>query len=429
MKDQAQFLFDLKQLISIDSVKTEPSKNAPFGEGVKKALRFFLSLAEKMGFTVINYDDYAGEISYGEGQEVGIIGHLDVVPVGNGWTYPPFSLTEKDGYLIGRGVGDDKGAMLISLYALKELKDSGAPCHKKIRFFVGCDEESGWQDIEYLKTKTTIPEYGFSPDGDFPVGYAEKGFYFVKTFIPPFKNFGAIEGGTVINAVCAFAKVKANIPVDQKLLDKYGLVKKGDYIESVGVSAHGSAPQKGKNAILPLLKLLKECGENVGDFINYLFDNRWNITDMQNEQGFITLSPDLAIPLSDGGTEIDCDLRIPAPFTIEEVGKKLKSAPFKVEIIDHAHPPVMVPKNGTFVKTLVNAYNAYSEEKGEPVSMGGSTFARVFKKGCAFGPEFPGENSHIHEANERVKITSLLKSYEIYKKAIFDLAATKEDFN
>ena len=150
MKDQAQFLYDLKQLISIDSVKTAPSKNAPFGEGVKKALRFFLSLAEKMGFTVINYDDYAGEICYGEGQEIGIIGHLDVVPVGNGWTYPPFSLTEKDGYLIGRGVGDDKGAMLISLYALKELKDSGIFCNKKIRLFVGCDEESGWQDIGLL---------------------------------------------------------------------------------------------------------------------------------------------------------------------------------------------------------------------------------------------------------------------------------------
>ena len=428
MKNEFSFMNDLKTLISYNSVKSVAEDGAPFGKGVRGALDFFLSVAEKMGFNTVNYDGYAGEVYYGQGEEVGIIGHLDVVPIGDGWTVDPFALTEKDGYLYGRGIADDKGAMLLSLYALKELKDAGVPCNKKFRLFVGCDEESGWQDVEYLKTKTAIPEYGFSPDGDFPVGYAEKGFYFVKTVIPPFKNFGAITGGTVINAVCAFAKVKVKGDFDRNLLKKYSLTEKDGFIESIGVAAHGSQPQKGKNAILPLLEFLRETGEDVGDYIDYLFKNKWGVTDMQNEQGYITFSPDLAKE-TPFGTEISCDMRIPAPFTVEDAAKRLNSAPFKVEIIDHAHPPVMVAKDGAFVNTLLSAYNAFAESKGTPVSMGGSTFARVFKKGCAFGPEFPNSDFHIHEADERIEKALFFKCYEVYKKAIFDLAALKAPLN
>ena len=186
MKNSDGFIKNLGELIAIESVEGEAEQGAPFGKNVKRALTWFLNLAESFGFKTVNYDNYAGEIVYSDGQEIGIIGHLDVVPAGTGWNFPPFTLTEKDGYLIGRGVGDDKGAMLMTLYALKELKDSGAPCYKKFRFFIGCNEETRWQDVAYLKTKTTLPEYGFSPDGNFPVSYAEKGFYYVNINLPPF---------------------------------------------------------------------------------------------------------------------------------------------------------------------------------------------------------------------------------------------------
>lgn len=430
MTDKNKFLEDLKTLISINSVKCseDADAGAPFGKGVRKALDYFLSVAERFGFDTVNYDGYIGEVSYGAGQEIGIIGHLDVVPIGDGWTVSPFALTEKDGAYYGRGITDDKSAMLLSLYALNEIKNSGVPFKKKIRLFVGCDEETGWQDVEYLKTKTSVPEYGFSPDGNFPVVYAEKGFYFVKTTIPPFKNFGGITGGTVVNAVCAFAKVKIKGDFDRSLLKKYSLTEKDGYVESVGIAAHGSKPQCGKNALLPLLEFLLDAGEDVGDYIDYLFKNAWGLTDMHNEQGYITFSPDLASERADG-TEIVCDIRIPAPFTVEDAKKKLYTAPFKVSVVDHHHPPVMVQKDGLFVNTLLNAYNEFSEEKGAPVSMGGSTFARVFKKGCAFGPEFPYAPLNMHESDEKMDISLLFKCYDIYKKAILDLVSIDGELN
>ncbi|MBP5467170.1 MAG: M20/M25/M40 family metallo-hydrolase, partial [Clostridia bacterium] len=199
-------------------------------------------------------------------------------------------------------------------------------------------------------------------------------------------------------------------------------------VVSRGVAAHGSQPQLGKNALLPLLKFLKDSGEDVANVIDYLFKDKWGISKMHNEQGYITFSPNLAKPLSNGGTQILCDCRIPAPFTLRTLNEKLSVAPLDITVIDHDHPPVYTDKNGKFVQTLLNAYNAITGENQTPVSMGGSTFARVFKNGCAFGPEFLNENYHLHEADERVKKDLFINSYEIYKKAIFDLAAVKEDF-
>ena len=428
MRNYDAFIKDLSELIAIESTEGKRETGAPFGKGAKTALVRFLQKAESFGFKTVNYDNYAGEITYGEGQEIGIIGHLDVVPAGKEWSYPPFRLTENNGYLIGRGVSDDKGAMLALLYCLKELKDSGAPCNKKFRFFVGTNEESGWQDVAYLKTKTAIPEYGFSPDGNFPVSYAEKGFYFVRIKLPPFKRFGGITGGTVINAVCAEARVKPRFTPDKNQLERYELEFDGTHIISRGVAAHGSKPHLGKNALFPLMEFIRDCGEDADDAVNYLFKDAWRICVMENEQGFVTFSPDLAEETSDGGTLISCDMRIPAPFTVETVKENMRGCPLDIEITDHDHPPVMIEKDGKFVQTLLTAYNAFADKKGAPVSMGGSTFARVFKKGCAFGPEFPQEDCHIHEADERVSEKALLKAYDIYKKAIFDLAAIKETF-
>ena len=170
-----QYVKDLATLISFRSVLEPATKQAPFGEQTAKALEFCLQLGKDFGFETINYDNYAGEIIFGEGEEFGIIGHLDVVPEGIGWNTPPYTLTKIDNIYSGRGIDDDKGPLLACLYALKTLKDKGIKPNKKFRLILGCNEETGWKDIDYLKTKTQWPKIGFSPDGAFSVSCAEKG--------------------------------------------------------------------------------------------------------------------------------------------------------------------------------------------------------------------------------------------------------------
>ena len=421
MKDYSSFISDLKSIIAVKSTAGEKKDGAPFGEEPRRVLDLFLSVAEKMGFKTINYDGYAGEVIFGSGEEIGIIGHLDVVPEGDGWNTPPYSLTEKDGFLIGRGVMDDKGPTLLCLYALKELKDSGIVPKKKFRLIVGTNEETGWRDIEHLNKKTSLPEYCFSPDGDFPVVYAEKGMAEVIFSLPKLKNFSGLKGGTVVNAVCATAEILPKDKPSPEILDKYGLSFDGEKIISVGKSAHGSRPEDGKNALSPLLSFLADCGENVQNVIDCIFNDKYGVFKTENEQGKITLSAGV-VSENENGITLTSDLRVPAPFTfktatdiIDEFG-----IPYKLKI---RHEPHFLNKDDGFVKTLLSSYKkATGDENARAISQSGCTFARAFKKGCAFGPELPDSESTIHAPNERISKKDLLTTYEIYKSTIFDLS-------
>ncbi len=116
---------DIATLVNIKSVSTKSDDpNAPFGEGCHKVLDKAFELCEGMGFATKNYDYYAGSAVYGNAEkEIAMLGHLDVVPEGEGWSHNPYDMIEKDGYIYGRGVSDDKGPTVLGLYALKALKE------------------------------------------------------------------------------------------------------------------------------------------------------------------------------------------------------------------------------------------------------------------------------------------------------------------
>ena len=136
-------------LINIPSVSIETQNpDMPFGEGAKKTLDYALDLGNRLGFRTKNIDNYCGYIEFGEGENLlGIIGHLDVVPSGDGWDTPPFSSTIKDNIKI----------------------------NSRVRLILGINEEKDWKCIKHYKEKEELPTIGFSPDADFPCIYAEKG--------------------------------------------------------------------------------------------------------------------------------------------------------------------------------------------------------------------------------------------------------------
>src|SRR5699024_11049830 len=91
--------------------------------------------------TMMDPEGYYGYAEIGEGEELfGVLGHVDVVPVGdlNNWDSDPFELTEKDGKLYGRGTTDDKGPLLASMYALKAILDEGYKLNQRVRFSYMC---------------------------------------------------------------------------------------------------------------------------------------------------------------------------------------------------------------------------------------------------------------------------------------------------
>jgi succinyl-diaminopimelate desuccinylase len=362
--------------------------------------------AESLGFETKNYDGYVGEVVFGNGNDrdgLAVLCHLDVVPEGDLslWSVPPYSAVEKDGYLYGRGVVDDKGAAVLCLFALKELKDEGFVPSKKIKLILGLDEESGWGCIDHYNKVAVMPKLGFSPDGDFPVIYAEKGIYHVKYFFPTTSRVINVFGGDRINVVC----------------DKVSLTLDGKSYSFSGVSAHGSTPEKGDNAIKKALKflVLENCFSEE-DYEN-LFSGRL-FEKFIDESGILTFSPNVIRSVK-GGVEISVDIRYPVHYSLEEVDKTLKKIG-EYEVIEHKSP-LYADKNGMLVQTLKAVYDKHTKSDGVLQTTGGGTYARALENGVAFGPALSDEVC-CHVPNERIKIEDLKTCYFIYKDAIKELS-------
>ena len=181
---RAAMVEDIRALVRVDSVKGEAYPGAPFGSGPAAALDTALALARREGFSARNVDGYVGVVDLNDAPtELGILAHLDVMPQGTGWTYPPFDVTEHEGKLYGRGTADDKGPAVAALYAMMAVKAIRPELHKNVRLILGTDEESGSADIAYYFAREAPPPHVFSPDGDFPVINIEKG-----RFAPVFRG-------------------------------------------------------------------------------------------------------------------------------------------------------------------------------------------------------------------------------------------------
>ena len=203
-KHSDELVAALQDMIRIKSVRGEAREGMPFGEGPCKALKKQLEIAEKLGFKVTNVDNYYGYAEYGEGEDyVCALGHLDVVPEGDGWAHEPYAAEIADGKIWGRGTVDDKGPINAALFGVYALKEAGFKPSRKIRVIFGCDEEVGCEDMDHYNEFEKQPLYGFTPDADFPAIFAEKGIlHFILS--TPFDTTGdirTIRGGIVVNAV------------------------------------------------------------------------------------------------------------------------------------------------------------------------------------------------------------------------------------
>ena len=191
----------IKKMVQIDSTETKAQPDASFGLGVRKALDAALALSKELGFETTDVDHYMGYAQYGQGDGyIGVVGHLDVVPAGTGWKEPPFSGYEKDGVIYSRGVLDNKGPILACLYALYALKELGFSPARSARILFGCDEETGFKDLEYYLTKEEPPSMGFTPDCKYPVVYAERGRMMVEICPASMEGFLTLMNEYVLNA-------------------------------------------------------------------------------------------------------------------------------------------------------------------------------------------------------------------------------------
>ncbi|MBS3990507.1 MAG: Sapep family Mn(2+)-dependent dipeptidase, partial [Erysipelothrix sp.] len=221
---ESEMVQDLTDLIAFPSLTDETTitKEAPFGQPLKETLDWFLNRCESQGFEVDNVDGYAGVASYGtQSSSIGLLGHLDVVPVGEGWTKDPFKAVIENGVIFGRGTGDDKGPTIAALYAMRILKDLNIPLKHQLQLIVGVDEETGMRCMDYFTKHRTIPDFGFVPDAYFPLIYGEKGIanIVLRSHTPTIIQ--SFHAGERPNIVIGKAKLVVNTSHNQQALEWY----------------------------------------------------------------------------------------------------------------------------------------------------------------------------------------------------------------
>lgn len=432
MKKREMFLKDLEELISFPSVKEEGQRGAPFGAAIQGALEKALQQAKRMGFeTYLDPEGYYGYAQLGQGEDYfGVLGHLDVVPVGDRdkWKFDPFSLKVEDGYLYGRGVSDDKGPTLLAIYALKELLDEGARLKMPVRFIFGTDEESSWSCMESYTKKEQHPLMGFTPDSGFPLVYAEKGLLNLKFTGPG----GPLELrlGEALNVVPDRAGYSYSRELEEELKDLgANLEVLGDRLEVVGKNSHASRVEDGINAISLLLRGLNSLKSTPATrFVSErLFEGEHGEKLLKVNEDKISGKASLNLGRVDLGEEkevIEVDMRYPVSFNytelIEEIRALAKGYGFQLEVTSYL-PPINIDREGQLVKSLMEAYKKVSGDDSPAKVSGGATYARAMDNLVAFGPGFPWSESTEHQPNERVKLEEFEMAFEIYKEAFRSL--------
>ena len=411
----------LSELVAVPSVQGRAEEGAPFGREPARALDIMLKKCEEFGFAVDNVDNYAGSADVnGLHAELAVLTHLDVVPVGSGWTTDPFVLRyepETD-RLIGRGAIDDKGPAVAALFAARAVRELGLPLKKGIRLIFGTNEENGSADMEYYRSKRELPPMVFTPDGEYPVINAEKGMlrvYFSSDYYD--EEILDIQAGTVINAVPQFCTI---IFLNDDEEEEEAVYE--------GVSAHASTPEKGDNAVTQFLD--SYCGDNMLlHGLSELFPHG-EFSGRSCGLGFSDdVSGDMTCVLSllstkNGRISGGIDIRFPLDRTKAEISDsicgRLREAGFEIDSCEGVEPHC-TDESSDFVQGLLRVYERVTGDKGCCIAIGGGTYVHEIEGGVAFGAEFSGEDGHMHCPDEFITAENLLKNAEIMAEAMAEL--------
>lgn len=476
MQEEIEFLQRLIQCNSegSQSVMTADGEVFPFGRGVQEALMLTLEEGEKMGFVPYNVDNYGGHLDFmpktseEEGaprpKVLGILGHLDVVPAGDGWSFDPYSGAVSDGYIYGRGTTDDKGPVVAALFAMKALKEVGYEPTAKIRLILGCDEETNWLGMEKYMEVVPAPDYGFTPDGDFPVINGEKGIanFDIVHKLSDRKLKGltirSLEGGAAVNMVPEKARVLLNSDtpsIYEKIKEKVeefrnlhpsinGIEPKitaknmGKSLEVAveGKSAHGAHPELGLNAVSVLMEFLgglNFVNEEINETIE--FYNKHIGYDVNGERIGCSLEDEISgkLTFNVGLMSFDkksitfsVNVRYPVTKTVEDFYPNVSEIAGKYDlgIVKHKdEKPIYFEPDSPMIETFMEIYreNTGDYESG-PITIGGGTYARSMKNCVAFGALFPGDPDLMHQRDERLALDKLETMTKIYADAIYRLS-------
>lgn len=444
---RAEYEKDLGDLIAIESVGTSPDGKFVFGKGSAAAIDKMIEIGNGYGFKTENHDYYCASLVYGDSEdEVGMIAHLDVVPAGDGWSYPPYKLTVENGLLIGRGTEDDKGPAVAALYAMRFLKDSGIKLPFSVRLLLGGDEERGMNDLPYFLKSHKPPFFSFTPDSEFPVCCGEKGIGKINIcFDGGLDKLISISGGTVTNAVAGKATAtvrdieEGTLPCSDCITVSYS--DGNATVTASGKTAHAATPEEGQSAIVLLAEyllnnisfgdgektMLTFLKEHCGDYLG----TKLGVAETDDLMGYLTCIGGL-LKTEDGKAIQNFNVRYPRKNSWKGIISAVEKVAdrFGGRIISHTHSDgySFSPERAE-IQALTSAYEQVVGEEGAPYTMGGGTYARSFPNTVAFGCTIKKHRGLLgegrgaaHDRDEYLSVAEFESAVKIFALSISKIA-------
>lgn len=455
---EGEVVRDLSYLCSMPSVKSESeNENEPFGHEAAVCLERTAELFEKNGFETELYAKSGYALAFGANTEsektIGLYAHTDVVPVNeNEWTLTkPFEPKRVGNCLVARGVGDNKNAVIATLYIMKALRELGIETNSRFMVFLGSNEESGMKDVQCFVKEQRLPQVNIVPDAGYPVAIGQKGIYrFNVRSKRPFEDIVNISGGEAYNILLdkATAKIKRNDALFTELIEKKReniTVQDGNFITvtAVGVPAHAAEAWKGVNAFFLLSDFLlgidnlserdKELLHFVRDSLSDVYGKPWKIASNSELFGATTCANGI-VKTVNGCLEYTFDVRHNDVIGYEELERTVEDYFEKggFEYKKHSHSACMKrDENSMPIKTFMEGFRTLTgNENAKPYVMGGGTYANYLDGGFAIGVgswaykrdvELPEGHGGAHQADEVLCIPSFIDGMALMAELVLEI--------
>lgn len=434
VEHKEEIINTLKELVKIPSVKGVAEPYAPFGKECAKALEYAEKLYSENGFkTEINRKDGYLLSFFGNGEKtLGLFAHSDVVDVSDDWVYTaPFEPIEKDGYLISRGVLDDKSAVVISLYCVKMLKELNIPFNSKLVMFTGSNEETGMADIEKYVQNHTAPDFSLVCDTAFPLYRGDKSgmnlWVTINTKLQDIENF---SGGNSMNIILGKASAEVN----------------GETVTETGIPRHSALPEGSENAGYKLAKKLslredicesdREQMLFLADVLEKYYGEIYGIEHC-DECGKLTCTNGV-IKTENGKITFGLNMRFGLTADTEQIKNKLTSFFEKhncTVIFEEEKKGYVVLENNKYVEACLEAYSDFTGDKNPPVYINaGGTYARKLPCAAEIGTTLkwgtpantPQGHGGAHQSDECINIEGFLEALELTLQMIIKCDKAEE---
>lgn len=428
MYSDVDMLSALQGLIKIPSISGQnASAEYPYGKEVDDALTYTLDLSRYLGMRTVKRQRKVAWAEIGQGDHmIAVVPHLDVVPIGEGWNVEPFGGIIKNGRLYGRGASDNKGPAITCLYAAADVAEYfGDKIPGRIRIIFGQSEETGiWSDLDYYREHEELPYAGFTPDAEFPALCGEKGVLWLELSIPLERSgLLSFNGGSACNIVCSQCQASYFTPSG-----------KIETLTEEGRAAHATAPESGINAISLLMEQMhpvvksplidfyqayigQTChGEKLGINFEDSLSGQTTVCvgKISSDDKKITFTLDIRYPVT-------CD----GSFILTQITQAAKRYELSLHILKNA-APLYRSLDDPILKQLMDAYREETGDKGVPIVIGGSTYARALPNIVGFGAAFPGREHTEHQDDEYIVLEDLFKQRKIYRNALLRLLGSLE---